>query len=115
MTEQNRDEEQRGGVLSNVLTLMLAGLGAALLLGEGVERFAGRILQDDEDAVPDQAPTTDQPAAQSTARRPSGFVTRRLESALRVVNLPSHSEIERLSAQVDLLSRKLDQINRSEP
>lgn len=115
MTEQNRNEEDRRGIVSNVLTVMLAGLGAALLLEEGVERLVGRILKDDESTDPASPPATGQPSVQSTSGQPSGFVTRQIESVLRVVNLPSHSEIERLSAQVDQLSRKVDQINQPEP
>lgn len=118
MTDRNNNEEPRGSqIISNVLTVLLAGLGAALLVEEGVERFVGKLIGEDESAPPEAAASvTPAQAERSHAGRTgvTGFVERRIESALRLANLPSHSEIARLSEQVDVLNRKVDRLGRTD-
>jgi polyhydroxyalkanoate synthesis regulator phasin len=118
MTDQNRNEDPRGSkVIGNVLTVLLAGLGAVLLVEEGVERFVGRLIGENDSAAQDADGSSPPSRARSdNAGRAgvTGFMERRLESALRLANLPSHSEIARLSEQVDTLNRKVDRLSETE-
>ena len=117
MTDQNRNEEPHGSrVISNVVTVLLAGLGAALLVEEGVERFVGRLIGEDNSAAQDvegSVPPTRSGRDNAGRTGVTGFMERRLESTLRLANLPSHSEIARLSDQVDALDRKVDRLSQS--
>lgn len=107
MSEPTSNERRGRGAAGHLLTFALAGLGAALLVGESASRFVGGLIGEDAPARVEEATAPDR------APQEPGFVSRQMASILRVANLPSHSEIERLSRQVDTLNRKVDQINRT--
>ncbi len=114
MTESSSNEQQGNhGMIQNVATLLLAGLGAALLVEEGVERFMGRLIGDDDAAEQSlsNSSSINTSAANQRQTGVTGFTQRQIASVLRLLNLPSHSEIASLSSQVDALNRKVDQLN----
>lgn len=107
MTEPTSNDRRGRGAAGHLLTFALAGLGAVLLVGESANHFMRGLIGED---APDVA---EESAAPARAHQEPGFVSRQMAVVLRAANLPSHSEIERLSKQVDTLNRKVDQINRT--
>lgn len=123
------EEAVDGGnpLLDSLRRVLMAGIGVVALAQEEIEDFVNRLIDRGEIAENDgrtlindilenrkQALDSRRQAVVDTTKRASGRVTsdvdQRIEGILHRLNIPTVSEIDKLSNQIDTLSQKIDEL-----
>lgn len=116
--EVNRRDSSGGGnvMLASLRRVLLAGVGVMVLAQEEIEDFVrwlvdrGDIAEDEgRRLVEDVAEQRDQQLREVRSGL-GGTFDRSTEEVYRLLNLPTRSEIVGLSAQIEELSKKVDEL-----
>lgn len=115
-------------LLDSLRRVLMAGIGVVALAQEEIEDFVNRLIDRGEIAEQDgrtlisdilenrkQALDSRRQAVVESTKKASGRasseVDQRIEGILHRLNIPTVSEIEQLSNQIDALSKKIDELN----
>ena len=115
-------------LLDSLRRVLMAGIGMVALAQEEIEDFVNRLIDRGEIAEQDgrslindilenrkQALENRRQAVVETTKkasdRASSEVDQRIEGILHRLNIPTVSEIDQLSNQIDALSKKIDELN----
>lgn len=123
------EEAVNGGnpLLDSLRRVLMAGIGVVALAQEEIEDFVNRLIDRGEIAETDgrtlindilenrkQALDSRRQAVVDTTKKASGRasseVDQRIEGILHRLNIPTVSEINNLSTQIDALSKKIDDL-----
>ncbi len=113
------DSESREGgnlMLASLQRVLLAGVGVVVLAQEEVEDFVRRLV-DRGDIAEDEGRELVEDVLEQRDRRLEkvrsgleGRIDRSTEEVYKRLNIPTRSEIKSLSAQIDALSKKVDEL-----
>ena len=112
------NESREGGnlMLVSLQRVLLAGVGVVILAQEEIEEFVRRLV-DRGDIAEDEGRMLVEDVIDQRNRRlhdiregVEGTVGRSTEEIYKRLNIPTRSEIVSLSAQIDILSKKVDEL-----
>jgi poly(hydroxyalkanoate) granule-associated protein len=111
-------ESREGGnlMLASLQRVLLAGVGVIVLAQEEIEEFVRRLV-DRGDIAEDEGRMLVEDVIEQRNRRLQGIregvegtVGRSTEEVYRRLNIPTRSEIVSLSEQIEILSKKVDEL-----
>ena len=113
-------ESGNNAFLSGLRRVLMAGIGAVALTQEQIEDFVNKLVERGEIADGDARKLVSDVVdrrkrmVQDTTRKAEEGVDKRIEGLLSKMNIPSKSEIDSLSQKIAELSRKVDELIRTE-
>ena len=112
----NESRESGNLMLVSLQRVLLAGVGVIVLAQEEIEEFVRRLV-DRGDIAEDEGRMLVEDVIDQRNRRlqdiregVEGTVGRSTEEIYKRLNIPTRSEIVSLSAQIDILSKKVDEL-----
>ena len=107
---------ERGSLLEMTRRMMLASIGAVALAQDEMESFVNRLVergqiaeQDGKRLIRDMVDRR-----RRETHRAEDEIERRFEGMMMRMNVPTRTDIETLSAKLTELSKKVDELKRSE-
>ena len=103
-------------LLDGLRRVLMAGIGVAVLAQEEIEDFVtklvdrGEIAENDGRSLVSDVLEQRRQEIQDRSQQASEGVDRRIEGILSRLNVPTRSEIARLSVQISELSEKVDEL-----
>ena len=117
---------QKSSLMEAVHKILLAGIGAAALAQEEIEDFVNRLVERGEIAEADgkkmmkdvlekrkqMVKMPAKPAVQP--KKITSDIEKRIEELMAKMNIPTKDEIDALSAKITVLTKKVDELKKSE-
>ena len=117
---------QKSSLMEAVHKVLLAGIGAAALAQEEIEDFVNRLVERGEIAEADgkkmmkdvlekrkqMVKMPAKPAVQP--KKITSDIEKRIEDVMAKMNIPTKDEIDALSAKITALTKKVDELKKSE-
>ena len=117
---------QKSSLMEAVHKVLLAGIGAAALAQEEIEDFVNRLIERGEIAEADgkkmmkdvlekrkqMVKMPAKPAVQP--KKITSDIEKRIEELMAKMNIPTKDEIDALSAKITALTKKVDELKKSE-
>ena len=117
---------QKSSLMEAVHKVLLAGIGAAALAQEEIEDFVNRLVERGEIAEADgkkmmkdvlekrkqMVKMPAKPAVQP--KKITSDIEKRIEELMAKMNIPTKDEIDALSAKITVLTKKVDELKKSE-
>jgi poly(hydroxyalkanoate) granule-associated protein len=113
--EASEEEMERGHILEASRRLMLASIGAVALAQDELENLAQRLVERGQIAEQDSKRLIREimDRRRQETERAEGQVEKRVEELLQRMNVPTKSDIETLSAKIEALSKKVDELKKA--
>lgn len=110
--EEPAGPAERNPLFEAARKVLLAGIGAMALTQEGIEDFVGKLVERGEIAEQDgKALVGDvMEKRKKDAQKAEEDMDERTDKVLSRLNIPSKGDIEELSAQIVVLSEKVDEL-----
>jgi poly(hydroxyalkanoate) granule-associated protein len=113
--EASEEEMERGRLLEASRKLMLASIGAVALAQDELENLAQRLVERGQIAEQDSKRLVRE--VMERRRKETGRaeeqVEKHVEDLLQRMNVPTKSDIESLSAKIEALSKKVDELKKA--
>lgn len=118
---------QKSPLLEAVHKVLLAGIGAAALAQEEIEDFINRLVERGEiaeadgkkmmkDVLEKRKQMVKMPAKPPVQpKKITSDIEKRIEDLMAKMNIPTKDEIDALSAKITVLTKKVDELKKSEP
>ncbi|WP_420645393.1 phasin family protein [Candidatus Leptofilum sp.] len=112
--EEEAIEEGKNPFVEGIRRVLLAGVGAVSVAQDEAEKFVHRLVEKGEIAEKDGRALLNDLAenrkqrAQESSKRVSDELEKRMESLLNRMNIPTKSDIEKLSNKVAELTKKIE-------
>jgi poly(hydroxyalkanoate) granule-associated protein len=122
IVEEKVDEGRRAFV-ETARKVLLASVGAVAVAQEELESFVNRLIERGEIAEKDGRKMLDdirsrrgeaQEKAEDQAKKAQSQVDKRIEDILERLNVPTKSDIEKLSQKITRLSKKVDDLKKEQ-
>ena len=122
VVEEKVDEGRRAFV-ETARKVLLASVGAVAVAQEELESFVNRLIERGEIAEKDGRKMLDdirsrrgeaQKKAEDQAKKAQSQVDKRIEDVLERLNVPTKSDIEKLSQKITRLSKKVDDLKKEQ-
>lgn len=96
--------------------VLLAGIGAVALAQDEMEEFVGRLVERGEIAEKEgrQLVREMRERRKQAAKKAEDRVSKRVEEALDRMDVPTRADIEALSEKITALSKKVDELKKSQ-
>jgi poly(hydroxyalkanoate) granule-associated protein len=109
------DEKEPNPLFEAARKVLLAGVGAFALGKEEIEDFINRLVERGEIAEKDARGLVREIMDKRTrgAQKAEEEMTKRVETVLDRMNVPSKNDIDELSKKINELSKKLDEMKKS--
>ncbi len=113
-------EEERSTVSATVRSVLLASIGALALSKEELDKILARLVEKGEltqkeaQKVIDEVLERQKKEASTWEQRLASELEKRMESVLKRLNMPTRKDIEALEAQIETLSKKLEELHAKE-
>ena len=117
---------QKSSLMEAVHKILLAGIGAAALAQEEIEDFVNRLVERGEiaeadgkkmmkDVLEKRKQMVKMPAKPSVQpKKITSDIEKRIEEVMAKLNIPTKDEIDALSAKITALTKKVDELKKSE-
>jgi len=117
---------QKSSLMEAVHKVLLAGIGAAALAQEEIEDFVNRLVERGEiaeadgkkmmkDVLEKRKQMVKMPAKPSVQpKKITSDIEKRIEEVMAKLNIPTKDEIDALSAKITALTKKVDELKKSE-
>jgi poly(hydroxyalkanoate) granule-associated protein len=104
------------GPIDGVKRLALASLGAVVLATETTDEFFQELVKRGERAKDEVAHQLHDARDRSASRRDNAgtYVRSRMDAVLNRVNMPSKADVDSINAKLNILTRKVDEIQASQ-
>jgi polyhydroxyalkanoate synthesis regulator phasin len=115
-TKPVEEERERSLIFEGARKVLLASIGAMALAQEEAQDFIDRLVERGEIAEQEGKDLMREMVEKRRERRremKAGF-NRRVEAAVRQMNVPTKDDIESLSAKITALSKKIDDLKKSQ-
>ncbi len=111
------DGTDRSPLLEAVRKVLLAGVGAVALAQEEVEDFVNRLVERGEIAEKDGRKLIQdlRERRKRTTEKAEEVADKRFEELLSRMNVPTKGDLEALSAKINVLTKKVDELKKEEP
>ncbi len=113
-------EKERGTVMDTVRAVLLASIGALALSKEELDKILARLVEKGEltqreaQKVIEEVLERQKKEASTWEQRLASELEKRMESVLKRLNMPTRKDIEALEAQIEALSKKLEELHTQE-
>lgn len=111
------EEQNRVAIISR--KLFLAGLGAVVLAQDELGKMANRLVEQGEETQKDSRQALNdlmaarRKEARHVVRKARKGANKRLEATLHAINVPTHSDVERLNRKLTQLNKKLATLDKA--
>ena len=111
---QVEEPEEGNPFLEATRKVLLAGIGAVALAQEEIEKFIGQLIERGEIAEKDGKKLLKEvrDKRKKGTEKAEDEVTKRVETVLDRMNVPSKSDIDALSKKISELSKKVDELKK---
>lgn len=112
--------EAGGTLLEGLRRILLAGIGAVVVAQEEIEDFVDKLVERGEIAEKDgRKLVTDvmesrRESVKEGTQKATDELDKRIESLLERLNLPTRSEIEKLTNKIGELNKKVDELKKQQ-
>jgi poly(hydroxyalkanoate) granule-associated protein len=112
-------EDNGNSLLDGLRRVLMAGIGAFVLAQEEIEEFVTRLVERGEIAEQDGRRLVSDViegrarAVRNNRQKASEEMDKRIERALSRLNIPTTEEINNLSKQIDILAKKIDDLQKA--
>lgn len=115
-TKDTTSEKEYGPLFQGARKILLASIGAAALAQEEIEDFVSRMIERGEIAEQEGRELVREVVEKRRARREESRdrLTQRVEESLDRMNVPTKDDIDALSAKITALSKKIDDLKKSQ-
>lgn len=109
-------EEERGPLFAAARRVLLASVGAVALAQDEMEEFVNRLVERGEIAERDGKKLMREmmERRKKETRNTKGKVTKRVDDILDRMNVPTKADIEALSEKIAALSKKVDELKKTQ-
>jgi polyhydroxyalkanoate synthesis regulator phasin len=109
-------KEEHSQLLESVRKILLAGIGAVALAQDEIEDFINRLIERGEIAEKDGKKLMNEvmDRRKKDGKKAEEEVTTRVEDALKRLNIPTKTDIDGLSNKIAGLSKKIDELKKSQ-
>ncbi len=117
--EENFMDDGGGTLLDGLRRILMAGIGVVVLAQEEIEDFVNKLIDRGEIAEKDGRSLiadifeSQKKFVVDNTKRASTEADQRVENVMKRLNIPTVSEINRLSEKIDELSKKIDELQES--
>lgn len=110
---KDKDESQLSEMVRRVL---LATIGAAVIAQEEIEAFVNRLVERGEIAEKDGKKIINElmDKRKSKTAKVEDEISKNLEGVLKKMNIPSKADVDALSQKITGLSKKIDELKKTE-
>ncbi|MFM8319998.1 MAG: phasin family protein [Chloroflexota bacterium] len=114
IVEQTNGKEEQNALLEAARKVLLAGIGAVALAQDEIEDFVDRLIERGEIAEKDGRKLVREvmDKRKKDAEKAEDEVTKRVETVLDRMSVPSKADIESLSDKITALSKKIDDLKK---
>lgn len=104
--------ESENSLLAGVRRVLMAGVGAVALAQEEVEEFVKKLVERGEIAEKDGRKLIDDTMEKrkNRAQKAEDALESRVEGLLERMNIPTKSDIDKLSQKITMLAEKVDEL-----
>jgi len=108
-------EEETGTLLETARKVLLAAIGAVVLAQEEIEEFINRLIEKGEIAEKDGKKLLNEvlEKRKKGTEKAEDELTKRIESTLNRMSIPSKADIDELSSKIATLSKKIDELKKT--
>ena len=120
INEEVVEEKERSPLFEMARRVLLAGVGAVALAQEEVEAFVNKLVERGEIAEKDgrklikEMMDKRRKKAESVVEEVSDDMDQRIETMLHRMNVPTKTDIEALSKKIATLTKKVDELKKSQ-
>ncbi len=113
--EQVNGKEEQNAFLDAARKVLLAGIGAFALAQEEAEDFINRLIERGEIAEKDGRKLMREmmDRRRKDAEKAEDEITKRIETVMERMSVPSKADIEALGEKITLLSKKVDELKKA--
>lgn len=106
--------EERNPLFEAARKVLLAGIGAIALAQEEIEEFVNRLVERGEIAEKDGRKLLSEvmDRRKKDVERTEDEVTKRIESVMDRMSVPSKADIDTLSEKISVLTKKIDELKK---
>ena len=108
------DKEDHNPLLEALRKVLLASIGAVALAQEEIEDFVNRLVEKGEIAEKDGKKLVHEvmDKRKKGAEKAEDEITKRIETVMERMSVPSKADIEALSEKISTLSKKVDKLKK---
>jgi poly(hydroxyalkanoate) granule-associated protein len=109
-------KEEHSQLVESLRKVLLAGIGAVALAQDEIEDFISRLVERGEIAEKEGKKLMNEVVdrRKKDGKKAEEEVTTRVEDALKRLNIPTKSDIDGLSNKIASLSKKIDELKKSQ-
>jgi poly(hydroxyalkanoate) granule-associated protein len=113
--EQMNGKEEQNTFLEAARKVLMAGIGAVALAQEEAEDFINRLIERGEIAEKDgrKLMRDMMDKRKKEAEKAEDEITKRVETVMDRMSIPSKADIDALSEKITLLSKKVDELKKA--
>jgi poly(hydroxyalkanoate) granule-associated protein len=113
--EQKNGKEEHTAFVEAARKVLLAGIGAFALAQEEVEDFVNRLIERGEIAEKDGRKLLREvmEKRKKDAEKAEDEITKRIETVMERMSVPSKADIESLSDKITTLTKKIDELKKA--
>jgi poly(hydroxyalkanoate) granule-associated protein len=113
--EQKNGKEEQNAFMDAARKVLLAGIGAFALAQEEVEDFVNRLIERGEIAEKDGRKLVREvmEKRKKDAEKAEDEITKRVESVMERMSVPSKADIEALSEKITTLTKKIEELKKA--
>lgn len=114
VVEQPNGKEERNPLFDAARKVLLAGIGAVALAQEEIEDFVNRLVDRGEIAEKDGRKLLREimDKRKKDVERTEDEVTKRVETVLDRMSVPSKADIDALSEKISILTKKIEELKK---
>ena len=114
--EPTNGKEERSPLLEAARKVLLAGIGAVALAQEEIEDFVNKLIERGEIAEKDGKKLISEVVdkRKKSAEKAEDDFTQRIEEILDRLNVPSKEDIDALGSKITALSKKVDELKKTQ-
>ena len=115
IVEQTNGKEEQNALLEAARKVLLAGIGVFALGKDEIEDFIDRLIERGEIAEKDGRKLMREvmDKRKKDAEKAEDEITKRVETVLDRMSVPSKADIEALSEKITALSKKIDELKKA--
>ena len=116
VVEETNGKEERSPLFETARKVLLAGIGAVALAQEEIEEFVSKLVERGEIAEKDGRKLVQEmmDKRKKGAEKAEDELSKRIEEVLDRMNVPTKGDIEALGDKIAALTKKVDELKKSQ-
>jgi polyhydroxyalkanoate synthesis regulator phasin len=116
VVEETEEEKERNPLFESSRRVLLAGIGAFALAQDEIEEFVNKLVERGEIAEKDGKKLVREvmEKRKKTSKSAEGEMNKRVQEVLDHLNVPTKSDIESLGEKIAALTKKVDELKKTQ-